>query len=180
MSEPTGVYEEVGGRPQVRFERRLRHPVEKVWSALTTPERVADWMGDLDIEPRVGGRYVIGFSVGGLMEGTLTEWDPPRRLKLIWREAWFEGDSCTLAYELEPRDGGTLLTLTHSYPPGFDGFEYLPGWEGFLDGLEQVLDGGGPINWKTKMGSGGYEASLAAYRAKYPERAKPPTASEPG
>lgn len=168
-----GIYEEVGGRPQVRFERQLRHPVEKVWSALTVSERMAEWMGDLDMEPRVGGKYVIAFSVGGQMEGTITEWDPPRRLKLIWREAWFEGDSCTLAYDLEPRDGGTLLTLTHSYPEGYDGFEYLPGWEGFLDALEETLGGSGPIDWKAKFASGGYGKALAAYREKYPEHAKP-------
>ena len=173
-----GDYEEMGGRPQVRFERLLRHPVEKVWSALTTPERLADWMGQLDIEPRIGGRYVVTFGMGGSrMEGTITEWDPPRRLKLIWREPWFEGDSCTLAYDIAPADGGARLTLIHSYPPGYDGFEYLPGWHGFLEALGEVLDGGGPIDWTAKLASGDYQASLAAHQAKYPDRAAPPPAA---
>ena len=40
---------------QIVFHRHLRAPVEKVWAALTTPERLADWFANAEIDLRVGG-----------------------------------------------------------------------------------------------------------------------------
>ena len=31
------------GRYVLRYERQLRHPVEKVWEALTDPAQVEEW-----------------------------------------------------------------------------------------------------------------------------------------
>ena len=31
------------GEPELRFERRLRHPIERVWAALTDPRELAAW-----------------------------------------------------------------------------------------------------------------------------------------
>jgi len=36
-----GVVEQRDGRTVLRFERRLRHPIERVWAALTEPARLA-------------------------------------------------------------------------------------------------------------------------------------------
>jgi uncharacterized protein YndB with AHSA1/START domain len=38
-----GVLSESGGRWQIRFERRLAHPREKVWRALAEPEHRDAW-----------------------------------------------------------------------------------------------------------------------------------------
>ena len=40
-----GTVEEVDGRYVLRFERRFKHPVEKVWDAITRPERMKEWIG---------------------------------------------------------------------------------------------------------------------------------------
>jgi uncharacterized protein YndB with AHSA1/START domain len=45
-----GTVEEIAGRYVLRFERRLRHPREKVWDALTRPERMRSWFGQGEIE----------------------------------------------------------------------------------------------------------------------------------
>ena len=33
----------MAGRPTLRFERRFKHPVEKVWKAITDPAELAYW-----------------------------------------------------------------------------------------------------------------------------------------
>ena len=38
-----GTLEERDGRFVLRFERRLPHPPEEVWRALTEPDRMAAW-----------------------------------------------------------------------------------------------------------------------------------------
>jgi uncharacterized protein YndB with AHSA1/START domain len=48
---------------EVVFVRRLAKPVEKVWAALTVPERIADWLTDMRFVPdlRLGARVEIRF-----------------------------------------------------------------------------------------------------------------------
>ena len=41
------------------FHRHYAKPIEKVWAALTTPERLADWLADAEIELRLGGRIQL-------------------------------------------------------------------------------------------------------------------------
>lgn len=56
-----GTIEEVDGRHVLRFERRFRHPVEKVWDAITRPERITQWFGDgeLDLDLVEGGEVPL-------------------------------------------------------------------------------------------------------------------------
>jgi uncharacterized protein YndB with AHSA1/START domain len=58
-----------GERYQVRFERLYQRPIDKVFAALTVPERLATWLGAAEIEPRQGGRFVLVFA------------DPPYRME---------------------------------------------------------------------------------------------------
>ena len=56
-----GTVHEVEGQYELRFERHLKHPVEKVWAALTDPERRAEWLDPGTIELRPGGRAELTF-----------------------------------------------------------------------------------------------------------------------
>lgn len=38
-----GILEHDDGRPVLRFTRRLDHPVDRVWRAVTTPDELAAW-----------------------------------------------------------------------------------------------------------------------------------------
>ncbi len=31
------------GNTQIRFDRRLAHPIERVWAALTDPDQLREW-----------------------------------------------------------------------------------------------------------------------------------------
>jgi uncharacterized protein YndB with AHSA1/START domain len=48
-----------GGSTTVRFDRRLRHPIERVWQALTDPEELRRWWGDTKLDPVEGGLFQL-------------------------------------------------------------------------------------------------------------------------
>ncbi len=64
----------------VRIAERLDADLDEVWSALTEPERLARWYGEIDGELRVGGVYRAHLLASG-WEGTghVEECKPPRR-----------------------------------------------------------------------------------------------------
>ena len=133
-----GTVQEIDGRYVLRFERRLAHPVEKVWDALTQPERIVDWWGEGDVELDLveGGRYRVRTT------------GPPELVEAIIAEAGdvalVGGDPGSIArWELRRDGDGCRLVLTHTAPPGFDP-AYVPrtlaGWHTVLDRLRAALD----------------------------------------
>jgi len=91
-----------------RFERRLRHRPEKVWRALTEASELAGWFpAQVEGKPEEGAALRFVFPGGEpSAAGTVTEWDPPRRL------AYTMGQE-TLRWELSPLPGdGCLLVFT--------------------------------------------------------------------
>lgn len=129
------------GRFDAVFRRRIRKPLEKVWAALTVPERIADWFTEADLELRIGGRYRLRFpQAEDSVDGRIVELDPPRLLAHTWPHAEHPGS--IVRYELE-RDGeGCRLTLTQTdlAPRHWD---VLAGWHTFLRGLPGATEGVG-------------------------------------
>ena len=142
-----GTLERRGGRQLIRFERQLRHPVERVWRALTEPDEIAAWLALAELEPTEGGRVVLTWQNTdpegntAVAHGTVSALDPPRLLEL---DTDIHG---RLRWELEPAGDGTRLTFTADVqlPDDYE-LEVLAGWHIHLDHLEHVLDGG-TIDW---------------------------------
>ena len=152
------------------FERRLHHPVEKVWAALTDPSRLSGWLaGDSsDIELRVGGRVLLTGHDSGI-ESTVLALDPPHLIEYGWKTKNWDGG--TIRWEISEDGGGSRLRLTHRMPAidlaadremmrrmGMDpdAFPPLPramaGWHTILDRLERTLEGGDQLpgdHWRT-------------------------------
>ena len=131
------------GKAVIRFERRLGHPVERVWSALTETDELIRWWGDADVDLREGGRFDMRWlnvdeeGNGAEMHATITELDPPRVLET-------SGDiHGVLRWELEPDGDGTLITFTSTLdlPDEFK-TKVLAGWHMHLDALAEALEGG--------------------------------------
>ena len=57
------------GTGVVRLEERFDTDVEDLWSALTDPERLARWLGEVDGDLTVGGTYRAHYFASG-WEGT--------------------------------------------------------------------------------------------------------------
>ena len=132
-----GTLERHGDRQVLRFERRLDHPVERVWRALTEPGEIAAWLALAELDLTEGGRVVVR----GPNTDPVSALDPPR---LVEFDTDIHG---RLRWELAPDGDGTALTFTADaqLPPDWE-LEVLAGWHIHLDHLEAVLDGG-TIDW---------------------------------
>ena len=131
------------GKRVIRFERRLAHPVERVWSALTQPGELIRWWGDADVDLREGGRFDMRWlnvdenGDSAEMHATITKLDPPHLLET-------SGDMHgVLRWELTPDGDGTVLTFTSALdlPEEFR-TKVLAGWHMHLDALAEALEGG--------------------------------------
>lgn len=67
---------------ELRFEYSIEVPgsPDQVWDAIATAKGISAWMMPTDLEEREGG--AVAFHMGPEMssEGTVTGWEPPRRL----------------------------------------------------------------------------------------------------
>jgi len=146
---PDGVVTVGDNAVQVVFQRRFRHPVEKVWAALTVPERLGDWFAAAQIDLRVGGTIRLNWNNGmHQAEMLITICEPPRAL--AWR--WTIGDRDTLVrFDLAPSADGCTLTLTHSglSPDGTRDGGVRVGWHAHLEALPDAIDGRA-TPWETK------------------------------
>jgi uncharacterized protein YndB with AHSA1/START domain len=135
-----GNYETIDGRAALRFERRLDHPVARVWRAVTDPAELAHWFpAQVAVhETRPGGRLSFAFPDEGLppTEGEITVYEPPRRFAFTW------GDEA-LSFDLEPIDDdrGTRLVFVHLLSSADQAARDAAGWHVCLDRLARVLTG---------------------------------------
>ncbi|TDD67146.1 SRPBCC family protein [Actinomadura rubrisoli] len=142
MSTDDGTATYRDGRALMRFERRLRHPAERVWRALTDPAELSAWLADADLEPRAGGKFELRWLNAGddgeraVARGTVSAFDPPRLLEL---DSDIHG---RLRWELTPTPEGTLLVFTsdNRMPPEYLA-RTLAGWHVHLDYLADALEG---------------------------------------
>lgn len=123
----------------VRFERFYPRPVETVWSAITEPARLADWMGVSEIEPFVGGTVRLMIDSEHPAHGEVQLWDPPKMFEFSWSNT--HARDTVVRYELSPAGGGTRLIFTHQRMPYQTSALMLPGWHNFLSRLGATLEG---------------------------------------
>jgi uncharacterized protein YndB with AHSA1/START domain len=130
----------------VRFERRLRHPPERVWRAITETDELAKWF---PARPEIGGERRVGalltFSYPSneapAETGEIVEFDEPRTFAFTWRSSKPGGaGEQLLRFEIEPDGEGSRLVFTHELPLK-DTAKVAAGWQLCLDDLEAALAG---------------------------------------
>jgi uncharacterized protein YndB with AHSA1/START domain len=133
----------VDGRPTLRFERRLAHPVERVWQAVTDPDELKHWFpARLEGERKPGAdiRFTFDDHDIDMTEGRIVEFEPPRLFAYTWGESM-------LRWELVPDGDGCRLIFTHMLggdePWGdiVSAPRHAAGWDGCLRQLHAFLDG---------------------------------------
>lgn len=144
LNEAPGEVRKVGDHYEVTFVRRLARPVEKVWAALTVPERLADWLARAEVDLRIGGRFELYWETHSYrMSGVIVELDPPRLFAWTWPSP--EHPDSLVRWILEPDgpngQGGCRLTLCQSglSAPPLRGV--AAGWHTHLEGLAGAVDG---------------------------------------
>jgi uncharacterized protein YndB with AHSA1/START domain len=147
-----GIVEQApDGSTQIRFVRRLPHPIDRVWGALTDPAELRRWWGDTDLELTEGGRFTLRWRnqdpQGNVatLDGAITKLDPPRFLEIsaTWGAPGSPdpGVPTTLTWELEPAGDHTLLHFTNALPTPPEGSATAAGWHLHLDALAATLAG---------------------------------------
>jgi uncharacterized protein YndB with AHSA1/START domain len=137
----------------LRFELtiELDAPPERVWDAIATGDGLSSWFLPSDVEEREGG--AVAFHMGDTSsEGTVTGWDPPRRL--VYEEDWAalmgkDPDALsplTSEFLVEARSGGTCVVRVTSSGFGTgaawesDFWDDMgPSWMPFFDNLRLYL-----------------------------------------
>ena len=137
MTHPLGAVTRHGDQLDVRFERHYPRPVTTVWSALTEPARLADWMGVSEVEPRVGGRFDMMIGGPQPMTGRVRIWEPPAVLEFSWSNA--DAPESVVRYELTPDEGGTRLVFTQKDILYSHAALMLPGWHTLFARLGKML-----------------------------------------
>jgi uncharacterized protein YndB with AHSA1/START domain len=140
----------------LRFERRLAHAIEAVWSAITDPAQRNQWMGATTIDARAGG-FVETTPNGPpyppertTVRGRILVWDPPHVFEHEWQQQILGTRGGVVRYELSRDGDGTLLRFTHRglSVPGAKGFH--PGTHAFLDRLAAQLAGQPLPDWQQR------------------------------
>ena len=138
------LLEQAGDGWRVRLHRRLAHPREKVWRALTDPEHLAAWFPTTIEFPdgdRVAGaklRFAFRTDKAPPFDGELLAYAPPELLEFRW-------GTDVLRFELHPDGTGTELVLLDLLDEKGKAARDAAGWHACLDRLAAHLDGAGEV-----------------------------------
>ena len=133
-----GELEQTGDTWRLRFTRHLRHPVDRVWTAITDADDLKAWFPDgIEGEWRVGATLTFGPAGMDTFTGEVLVVDRPRVLEYTW-------GTDRLRFELAEADGGCALTLLDSIDEVGKAARDSAGWHVCLDKLDARLDGTTP------------------------------------
>lgn len=135
------------------------HRPTAVWAALTEPERLVEWLAPGHIELRHGGAVKLAFEQSGVViDSKVADITTERELVYSWSGP---GEPRRpIAWSIEPRDDGALLTLTVQIPEAEDAARACAGWAAHLEMLAAALEG-----VPTKFPIETFKAQRETYRA---------------
>jgi uncharacterized protein YndB with AHSA1/START domain len=143
-----GTLVTIDGKPALRFERRYRHPIERIWHAISDPAEMAHWFpSNVEGERAVGAP--LSFvddaqraaaretgeptrSDGPMFRGTVVTYDPPTVFAFTWG-----GE--LLRFELTPEGDETVLLFTHYLTDRAVAARNGAGWDQCLRALDALL-----------------------------------------
>ncbi|HYQ75818.1 SRPBCC family protein [Cellulomonas sp.] len=156
----------LGGEASVTFRRRYPTDAADLWAAVTTPERLARWLGPVHGDLAPGGTYELrmGADEPGSDQnatGVVRSCDPPRSFAVEW---CFPGERPSeVEVRVEPDGAGAVLVLVHTRLEDAQAVGYGAGWHTSLDQLADHLAGAAVRDWDAR-----FAALLPAYRALAP------------
>jgi uncharacterized protein YndB with AHSA1/START domain len=133
-----GTLHDIDGHPVLRFERRLRHPVTRVWRALTDPAELSTWFPwQVELDAHVGGKmsFTHPKGIASAPDAVITELDPPHVFAYDWN-----GEH--LRWELTEDGEHSVLVFTHAFRERPGAAKFAAGWHVTLDTLDALLDDG--------------------------------------
>jgi uncharacterized protein YndB with AHSA1/START domain len=140
----------------IKFERRLKHPKEIVWEAITDQKEVFRWLPDYKGTfngYKSGTIDLLNVVSGSHVTGNILVCDLHRVFEYEWiiapNQMFPKGETESfIRWELKQSgDSDTLLIVTHNYLTKSTALTFAPGWHAYLDRLEAILDNQVPPNW---------------------------------
>jgi len=118
-----------------RFERHLKHSVEKVWSYLTENDKLKKWFSELQVDDlREGGVIKFDMQDGTFEEMKIIELQLYSVLEYTWAED-------RVRFELYPEADGCRLVLIETLNKITDHTpKDLAGWHVCLDVIKALLE----------------------------------------
>jgi len=136
----------------VTVARRLDVPAGRVFDAWLDPATLGRWLfatksGEVvrvEVDPRVGGSFIVVDRRNGedvAHTGEYVEIDRPRRLVFDFRVEKYADRPSRVSVDIEPKDDGGELTLTHHFGAEMAEFKERTqaGWGMVLDALAGML-----------------------------------------
>jgi uncharacterized protein YndB with AHSA1/START domain len=156
-----GTLRSAEGKGVVRIEDRYDTDIEDLWSALTDPERLARWFGQVGGDLRPGGAFRVYLEADDLeSSGRVEACEPPRRLRVRMRET---DASYRRGQGVPPFDAVNEITLTadgdqtilvievRGMPLDKIAF-YGAGWQIHAERLTVYVAGGEPVDSEARWG----------------------------
>src|SRR5262245_16898810 len=81
-----GSLHSVDGEGVVRMEDRLDTGIDDLWGAVTNPDRLAHWYGEVEGQLSQGGEFRVRIALSGERRGPVEACAPPQRLLLTMRD----------------------------------------------------------------------------------------------
>jgi uncharacterized protein YndB with AHSA1/START domain len=104
-----GSLRSADGAGVVRIEDRYDTHIDDLWSAITDPDRLARWFGEVDGELSQRGRFRVHIADAGDRTGQVEACEPPQRLVVTTRET---DESYRRGQGVPPFDAVWEITLT--------------------------------------------------------------------
>ena len=108
-----------------RRVRTYNHSIDDVWTALTDPYALAEWLMPVTrFEPKVGAKFRFQYDPerlcpSGIADCEVVEAEPPHRLAWSWQHRAVPGEKQAppkrVEWTLTPIPGGTRVELVQSY-----------------------------------------------------------------
>jgi len=133
---------------KVEVTRTVDSPPEKVWEALTDPEKVIGWFGALSSPLVVGQSTRLDFGDGDFFSLNTRLIQPPYRLQYEWRFLGI-GPLDTITWETTPKNKSSLVKVTDTEPERTHEAARLlrQGWIDFTNRLVKYLRKGKPARY---------------------------------
>lgn len=128
--------------------RQINAAPETVYEYLTDSEKWSMWQGaHAEIDAQPGGAFTMTMPDGSRARGEFIELVPHRRVVFTW--GWIDHPgvppgSSTVEVEIDRRDAGSQVTITHSGLPADEIGIHTLGWNHYLPRLSMVAEGGDP------------------------------------
>lgn len=142
--------ERLNGQVRLVFTRRLDHPPEVIWQALTDPDELAAWFPTaieggwepgatltFTFQDPEEAAEALEVDEAPVLHGEVITCEPCSCLEYTW-------DEDTLRFDLEPDGEGTILRLTVTFDEIGKAARDAAGWHACLDLLAARLAGSEP------------------------------------